>query len=76
MKPRNSILTFILVLCPFLAGCGVTPEVAKVTQVIDDDTIVIEGGYQVIYIGIDALGEMSPFTERLKKVIEPWLKGK
>jgi micrococcal nuclease len=30
------------------------PEVAKVIQVIDGDTITVAGGYRVRYIGIDA----------------------
>jgi len=35
-------------------GCVEVPTVAGVVEVIDGDTIVIEGGYRVRYIGIDA----------------------
>jgi len=37
-----------------LCGCISSPDTARVTQVIDGDTIIIEGGYRVRYIGIDA----------------------
>jgi len=37
-----------------LCGCISPPDTARVTQVIDGDTITIEGGYRVRYIGIDA----------------------
>jgi len=37
-----------------LFGCGSPPDTAQVVQVIDGDTITIEGGYRVRYIGIDA----------------------
>lgn len=36
-----------------LFGCSSPPDTARVTQVIDGDTISIEGGYRVRYIGID-----------------------
>ncbi len=36
-----------------LFGCSSPPDIARVTQVIDGDTISIEGGHRVRYIGID-----------------------
>lgn len=45
-------LAIILILLP-LYGCTSPPESARVTRVIDGDTIAIEGGYRVRYIGID-----------------------
>jgi len=55
------LLAIILILIP-LFGCGSPPESARVTRVIDGDTIVIEGGYRVRYIGIDT-PEIHPETE-------------
>ncbi len=37
-----------------LVACGAPPDTARVIRVIDGDTIIIEGGYRVRYIGIDA----------------------
>jgi len=46
----SAIVLFLLL----LIGCTSPPETAKVTQVIDGDTIIVEGDYRVRYIGIDA----------------------
>ena len=62
------LLAIILILLP-LYGCTSPPESAKVTRVIDGDTIVIEGGYRVRYIGIDT-PEIHPETEAFG--IEAW----
>lgn len=51
----------ILVLAFFLAACA-APETVRVERVIDGDTIVIEGGERVRYIGIDT-PELSPAPE-------------
>ncbi len=52
-----SIKTWLLAIIPFLLlplyGCSSPPDTARVTRVIDGDTITIEGGYRVRYIGID-----------------------
>jgi micrococcal nuclease len=49
------VITLALVLLLLAPGCGrVTEGAAIVTRVIDGDTIEIEGGYHVRYIGIDA----------------------
>ena len=45
-----------------LLGCSSPPDTARVTQVIDGDTISIEGGYHVRYIGIDT-PETHPVLE-------------
>lgn len=46
------VIAVILALISLL-GCTSPPQEALVTRVIDGDTIVIEGGYRVRYIGID-----------------------
>ena len=52
MNTRTWLLAIILLLLP-LCGCASPPDTAMVIQVIDGDTITIEGGYRVRYIGID-----------------------
>lgn len=57
----NLIVLSLLIL--LLSGCASTPKEAKVVQVIDGDTIVIEGGYHVRYIGIDTPERDEPYYE-------------
>jgi len=52
MNSRTWLLAISLLLL-LLCGCTTPPDTARVTQVIDGDTIVIEGNYRVRYIGID-----------------------
>ena len=52
MKSITWLLAIILCLL-LICGCTSPPDVARVTQVIDGDTIRVEGGYKVRYIGID-----------------------
>jgi len=61
MSSRIWLSAIIFFLC-LLIGCSAPPETAKVTQVIDGDTITIEGGYRVRYIGIDT-PEVHPVPE-------------
>ena len=61
----SAIILFLLL----LIGCSSPPETAKVTQVIDGDTIIIEGGYRVRYISIDT-PEIRPRLEAYG--IEAW----
>ena len=56
------LLAVIFFLLLPLFGCGSLPDTARVVQVIDGDTIVIEGGYRVRYIGIDT-PEIYPSME-------------
>jgi len=56
------ILTLALVLTLLATGCSrVNENVALVTRVIDGDTIEIEGGYRVRYIGIDTPERGEPY---------------
>ena len=59
---RIWLLVIILSLILPLSSCSSPPATAKVIQVIDGDTIIIEGGYRVRYIGIDA-PEIHPEVE-------------
>ena len=54
MTSRVSSLVSIFSLVTLLSACISPPDIARVIEVVDGDTIVIEGGYRVRYIGIDA----------------------
>ncbi len=54
MSSRTCWLLLIILLLLPLYACSSPPDTATVTRVIDGDTITIEGGYRVRYIGIDA----------------------
>ena len=62
-------LSAIILLTLLLSGCISPPETAKVTQVIDGDTIIVAGNYRVRYIGIDT-PEVYPEVEEYG--IEAW----
>ena len=69
MKYRTWLSLIILLCLLPVAGCVSPPETAKVTRVIDGDTIVIQGDYRVRYIGIDT-PEIHPTVEDYG--IEAW----
>jgi len=69
MSGRTWLLTIIPFFLLLLWGCSSPPDTAKVIQVIDGDTIIIEGGYRVRYIGIDT-PEIHPKVEIFG--IEAW----
>jgi len=62
-------LVAILLLSLLLGGCSPPPDTVAVIKVIDGDTIVIEGGYRVRYIGVDT-PEIHPRIEA--HGIEAW----
>ncbi len=68
MSSRTWLLVIILISLLF-CSCQSPPATARVTQVIDGDTIIIEGGYRVRYIGIDT-PEVHPQLEAYG--IEAW----
>ncbi|MFC1593202.1 thermonuclease family protein [Candidatus Omnitrophota bacterium] len=68
MSGKTWLLAIIISLL-LLCGCSSPPETARVTRVIDGDTIVIEGDYRVRYIGIDT-PEIHPKPEAYG--IEAW----
>jgi len=53
MTSRASLLVGISSLVALLTACISPPDVARVIEVIDGDTIIIEGNYRVRYIGIN-----------------------
>ena len=68
MKSKALLLAIILLLMQ-LSACGTAPDTARVTQVIDGDTIIIDTGQRVRYIGIDT-PEVYPNQEAYG--IEAW----
>lgn len=54
MSLRSTIAIPLLLLVVLTSACQEPLGAAKVTRVIDGDTIAIEGGYHIRYIGIDA----------------------
>lgn len=69
MSNKAKFLTIIVFLLLLICGCTSPPNTARVTQVIDGDTITIAGGYKVRYIGIDT-PEVYPQVEAFG--IEAW----
>ena len=61
MKIAAWFIAFIFFFLP-LCGCSSPPDTAKVVRLIDGDTITIEGGYRVRYIGMDT-PEVHPHLE-------------
>ncbi|MFC1967150.1 thermonuclease family protein [Chloroflexota bacterium] len=61
MKHNIWLLLAVIAISLALSACH-APETAKVTRVIDGDTIVISSGQKVRYIGIDA-PEVRPEPE-------------
>ena len=53
LSNKAKFLAIVVLLLLLICGCTAPPDTALVTRVIDGDTIVIEGGYRVRYIGID-----------------------
>jgi len=69
MSSKVRLLTLVVIFLVLVSGCFSPPATARVTRVIDGDTIIIEGGYRVRYIGIDT-PETYPEVEAFG--IEAW----
>ena len=78
MSPRGKFffLLSFAVICSILLGCQKPPSVAKVVQVIDGDTIIVEGGYHVRYIGIDSPEKNEPYYLEAKQMNKELVEGK
>jgi len=53
MSNKAKFLGVIIFLLLLTSSCTSPPDTVLVTRVIDGDTIIVEGGYRVRYIGID-----------------------
>ena len=67
---------FLLVVLLLPLACQRSSDMALVTEVIDGDTIVIEGGYNVRYIGIDAPESGELYYLQAKQINEDLVAGK
>ncbi len=63
----GAIVCLLLLVLALLPGCSSSPETARVTRVVDGDTIVIEGGYHVRYIGIDTPEREKPYYQEARQ---------
>jgi len=75
VKTGLSLLIFVSLLL-FSSCISSVPTTARVTQVIDGDTIVVQGGYHVRYIGIDTPEKGEPFYEEAKDFNRQLVGGK
>jgi len=71
---RLLLVSLIVVFSISFLGCHKTGNLVSVTRVIDGDTIEIEGGYYVRYIGIDTPEKGEPLygeaTEANRNLVE------
>ena len=75
MPAKVSLVTLLVVIILLLPHCAGAPETARVTRVIDGDTIVVEGGYHVRYIGIDTPEKEQPYYEEAKQYNQELVDG-
>ena len=66
MKIITCFLVSALFILPSFLGCAPAPESALVAEVIDGDTITLEGGFKIRYIGVDT-PELYPKEEPLAR---------
>ena len=69
MSKRATVLLFALSVLLLLCACGPPADTVRVIEVIDGDTIVIEGGERVRYIGVDT-PEVGPPAQPF--ALEAW----
>ena len=74
---RQLAVTFVLALILLASGCGRVDEYSVfVTRVIDGDTIEIEGGQRVRYIGIDTPEKGEPYYWEALEANQRLVEGK
>ena len=59
-----------------LSSCQKQTNVIRIIQVIDGDTIIIEGGYHVRYIGIDTPEKDQPYFLEATRINKELVEGK
>ncbi len=70
----TALLLSVLLLLPL--ACQPPSQFVTVTKVIDGDTIVIEGGTHVRYIGIDSPERDEPYYAEAMQMNEDLVEGK
>src|SRR4030042_4044160 len=66
----------IIIIGLLLLSCQKQVNVTRIIQVIDGDTIIIEGGYHVRYIGIDAPEKNQPYFLEATRINKELVEGK
>ena len=76
--PRVRLLAILILLLLLICSCISPPDTALVIEVIDGDTIIIEGGYRVRYIGIDTpeIDDGEPFGMEALEANQELVEGK
>lgn len=70
------VIPFLFVVLLLSSACQQPSDMAVVTEVIDGDTIVIEGGCHVRYIGIDAPESDELYYLQAKQINEDLIAGR
>lgn len=73
---RSSLFALTLSFLLLLSACFQPRDVAKVIQVIDGDTIIIEEGYHIRYIGIDTPERGEPYYHEAWEANRKLVEGK
>ena len=73
---RLLLVSLILIFSISFLGCDRTGNSVLVARVIDGDTIEIEGGYHVRYIGIDTPEKGEPFYGEATQANRNLVEGK
>lgn len=73
---RLLLVSLILIFSISFLGCDKTGNSVLVTRVIDGDTIEIEGGYYVRYIGIDTPEKGDPLYEEATQANRNLVEGR
>ena len=66
----------VLILLSFLIACRNPGDLVMAVDVVDGDTIIVEDGLHVRYIGIDAPEKNESFYLQSRKANEELVKGK
>ena len=74
---KEYLIWFLLILClTFFIEAPVFSKVINVKEVIDGDTIVLQSGEHVRYIGIDTPEKDQPFYQQAKERNQKLVEGK
>ena len=79
MSFKVTSVALLLLFAFIIPACFNTPDNAeevRVIQIIDGDTIVIEGGYHVRYIGIDTPEKDEPYYREARDLNVELVEGK
>jgi micrococcal nuclease len=70
------VIVFLLAFLLLPLACRQPSDTTTVTRVIDGDTVIVEGGYHVRYIGIDAPESGEFYYLESKQINEGLVAGK